>query len=440
MLKNALDRIFAVLRGDSGRAVGVLVRGTMIGHLITSLAMPVLTRLYAPDDFAVSQLFASSSAIIIAVACLRYDIAIPIPAERRDGFALLLLSLLSTLFVGLLTAAAVTAFYGVDALASSINPGLLPYLWLLPLAITCGGAYQAMQMWCVREKAFVDVSRSRILQSSTMAAGQIGFGAAGIAPFGLIVGQLLNQGTGFASLFLRARPRQAQRTLKPSWRHIRQMAGAYRRFPAFSVWEALANAASIHLPLLVIGTFAVGPELGYVTLAWFLIQMPMALVGSAIAQVYLSDAAQADREGRLASYTRQIVIGITRAAIVPMVAMAVASPLLFPFIFGPGWERAGWLVAWMTPWCFLQLLASPVSGALHVRQRQQLAMWLQAAGLALRVGAVVLAGFVALDWISEVYAVSGAIFYGLYLWTIHRVVASPSGSPIRADGPPQLDL
>lgn len=425
-IRDRIGTLLAMMRGDTARAVGLLVKGTLIGHFITAAAMPILTRIYAPEDFSVAQLFASLTAIFIAIASMRYDMAIPLPAARREGFGLLAISLMMIATVGA-ALALFLVFVPQHWLSLLNNPRLLTYLPLVPLAVIFGGGYQAMQMWFVREKQFGYIANSRILQSSAMAGGQVGLGLAGIVPLGLIAGQLLNHGVGFLGLFVRALPRFFEKGFRSSWGDLFGLMRAYSRFPRFSVWEALANAASLNIPLLVIGAFADGPEVGYLTLAWFLLQVPMALVGNAVGQVYLSAAADADRRGELHQYTRGILRGLARTAIVPLAAAAVFSPLLFSFLFGPEWERAGWLVTWMAPWCFFQLLASPISGALHVRQQQRLAMWLQLAGLALRVGAVAASGLLYVSWITEIYAISGAVFYGLYLWIIVYVIGRPSG-------------
>lgn len=425
LLISGVQTLLGRLRGDTGRAVGALVKGTLIGHFITALAMPILTRIYAPEDFSVGQVFASLTAILIAVSSLRFDMAVPLPADRKDSFGLLVLSLSLVLGVAGLTGIALY-FAPAHWLALLNHPALLPYLFLAPIAVAFGGAYQAMQMWMVREKQFDGIAKSRVLQSGAMAGGQIGLGLAGIAPIGLIAGQLLNHGVGFASLFYRSLGNFLEKDFFPTGRELLALASTYRRFPTFLVWEAVANAASLNLPLLVIGAFASGPELGYLTLATFMMQMPMALIGNAVGQAYMSGAAEADRNGELAPYTFRILKGLVGVAIVPMIGAGLLSPLLFPTIFGPGWDRAGWLVCWMVPGCFLQLLVSPVSGALYVRHRLKLAMSLQVAGLLLRVGAVMIAGLVAVEYISEIFALSGAAFYGFYLWVISRSIRSGS--------------
>lgn len=61
-------------RGDVLR----LVSGTGIAQLIAILAAPILTRINGPKAFGVAALFASLTAIISVVACLR--------CELRDSF------------------------------------------------------------------------------------------------------------------------------------------------------------------------------------------------------------------------------------------------------------------------------------------------------------------------------------------------------------------
>ena len=98
----------------------------------------------------------------------------------------------------------------------------------------------------------------------------------------------------------------------------------------------------------------------------------------------------------------------------PIVLAAMLSPWLFPLIFGKDWARAGIIVCWLAPWMLLQLVVSPVSLALHVTNKQALAMILQFFGLVLRSGAVIWASFFWQHGLVLAFSVSSGLFYLLY--------------------------
>ncbi len=106
---------------------------------------------------------------------------------------------------------------------------------------------------------------------------------------------------------------------------------------------------------------------------------------------------------------------ITGAAGLALVAIGVLSPSVFWIVFGSEWEKAGLLIAWMTPWFVLQFLASPVSMALHVTGNQRAAMSFQFFALCLRVFSVLWAAEVWPGLVGEAYAISGFFVYSNYL-------------------------
>lgn len=420
------ERVLAFVNDGFVKATGLLVGGTALAHGLTALAMPVSTRLFTPQDFAAAAAFSSLAAILTAAACLRFDMAIPLPADEGEAACLLALSVFFCILAS--AATGLLLVFAPPALLQSLGqPSLLPHLWLLPIAVLIGGLYLALQMWSVRRRNFGAIARSRVIQSASAAAGQLGLGALGAAPLGLLVGQALNYGAGSAMLGVQV--------LKSEWRLLSTvslggMIAAFRRhhrFPRYSVAEALANAASIQLPILLIAALANGPEAGYLTLAIFLLQAPMALVGNAVGQVYLSEAPERLRSGDLTAYTMATVGRLANLSGAPLVFLAIVSPVVFEAVFGEGWSRAGLLVTWMAPWFFLQFIASPTSSVLHVLGRQSWAMGLQLAGLLVRMGAVILAAAIAPDWISEAYAVSGLLFYGIYLLVVLTAIGATSG-------------
>lgn len=430
--------------GQSGflRSVLVLVGGTAFAHVITALALPILTRLYTPADFSVLAVFSSLLSIVAVAACLRFDIAIPMPGRDSDAFNLLALAIGCAVAFSLVAGALVL-------LAPSWLPEIMgrldlqPYLWLLPVGILLAGAYSALQNWFVREKEFSLIARSRVAQSAASAGTQIGMAGFGVGPIGLVFGYLLNTGSACLILGLRLLRQERFRqhvngltslSLKEAWLD-------YSRFPKYSTWEALANSAAIQFPVIMIAALAAGPEAGYLLLAMSVIQAPMALFGTAIGQVYLSRAPEEYREGRLGSFSADILGGLMKAGVGPLVAVGVLSPLVFETVFGESWGRAGWLVAWMTPWFILQFLASPVSMAIHVTGHQRAVFFMQLFGLILRVASVWVAAQFPSAPVSEAYALSGALFYFIYLWFIlwcakchWKVILQRAGSGIGLAG------
>jgi hypothetical protein len=81
----------------------------------------------------------------------------------------------------------------------------------------------------------------------------------------------------------------------------------------------------------------------------------------------------------------------------------------------------------MTPWFVMQFLSSPVSMSLHVTGNQRAALLLQIAGLVIRVGAVLLAVALAPQYLAQAYALSGLVFYAVYVATVLRIVGASAG-------------
>src|SRR3954453_22581149 len=76
-------------------SVGVLLGGTGIAGAISALMLPVLTRLYTPQDFSLLAVLTSAIAIVSVAACLRFDMAIPLPEQDAEAANVLGLAILS---------------------------------------------------------------------------------------------------------------------------------------------------------------------------------------------------------------------------------------------------------------------------------------------------------------------------------------------------------
>lgn len=428
MLRSRLNAIKGKIlnfktRGAS-RSIAILASGSVLAHLVTVLAMPINTRLYTPQDFTVLSIFTSIVGILAPVACLRFDAAIVLPDSKSEAAELFCLSILGAFAVSLILCCLI--YVAPENIYIILNVSKLkPYAWMIAPAIFITGTYLAMQAWYIRSKEFGAIAQSRATQSVTAAGTQIGMGYFGYTPAGLILGFALNYGIGSIFLLGGVIKRDLTTMKSITISGLKKTAILFKHFPKYSIWEGLANGLSNSAPLIIIATLAEGPEAGYLTLSLFALQAPLAVLGNAVGQVYLSGAPQAYREGELNQYTLKTLRGLIKAGTGPLLFAGLVSPLLFSAIFGAAWERSGHLVAWMAPWFYLQFLSSPICNALHVTRNQKLMMNFHILGVILRVGAVTLAGLYATALISEVWAITGWIFYAAYLAAILHVVGIP---------------
>lgn len=401
------------------KGVSVLAGGTAISQLIAIAVLPLLTRLYSPEDFSVLAVYISILALVTVISCLRFEIAIPIPKKIMQAKELLALSIISVLFVNVVVSILILVFS--DKLHAITQDRLRGYLWLIPIGGVLAGLYAAFQYWSTREKNFVLISKTRMTQAIGGASTQLGLGYLGVTPLGLLLGQLINVGAGVFGLIKSFYLKNGVPYKDISVAELKSTLREYEKFPKYSTFEALSNSAGIQVPILLIAAYAAGPEVGFLMLAIRLLSAPMGLLGGAVGQVYLSEAPAHFQNGTLKEFTKKTIWTLAKIGAPPIFLVAIAAPLLVPIIFGGDWARTGVLITWMAPWFFAQFITSPVSMSLHITGNQKAAFGLQVFGLLLRAGLVILFALYLNAWVSEIYAVSGVAFYAVYLFVVLRV-------------------
>lgn len=420
---------FSRLTGsDILRDVLKLVSGTLGGRLIALAAMPLVTRLYSPDDYALLAVYLAAVGLGGTIACLRLDVAIPVARDDRDAAHLLVLALL--IAFGLSAIVLIATLAAPQAMADLLGqPRLAPWLWLVPLGILLAATYSALQLWATRMRRFGSIAITRITQSAVGAGTTLAMGWAGITPFGLLLGNMLSASAGSLRL-----GREALRAHGELFRQVTRTRLAvafrdYRRFPIYSTPEALANIAGLQVPILLIAAHA-GPEAGFLLLAQQVMATPMTLLGSSIAQVYVSRAPEELRKAQLASFTLGILRRLVQTGVAPLILAGLLAPFVFPLLFGQQWTHAGEIVAWMVPWTLLQFLASPISMVMLVTSRQRSMLALTVFGGTLRIGAVLAALSLGSGTLVQAYIGASALFYGVCLLVFAKAAGISSSRDI----------
>ncbi len=73
-----------------------LISGTLFAQIISLISIPILTRIYTPDEFGLYSIFFAVTSVIGMVSSLSYEQAIVLPKSQRSADAILLLSITIT--------------------------------------------------------------------------------------------------------------------------------------------------------------------------------------------------------------------------------------------------------------------------------------------------------------------------------------------------------
>jgi O-antigen/teichoic acid export membrane protein len=369
----------------SFRHVSVLVGGTVSAQAVTIIAAPLLTRLYSPHAFGLLGIFIALLMLLTVVMSLRYEQAIPLPEDDREAGALLLLSTGIAIVMAALISAPLIWFG--DEFARLLNaPDLAAFFYLVPLGGLLAGGYNILQSWAVCTREFGALAATRLSQSLTCTAIQAG--ASMLGPGALLIGQAAGGGMGLGSLGWRTvRPRLGL-LASIRWPDIAAAARRYRRFPLWSSWAALFNTIGSQLPPLLFAALFDPVVAGMYSLANRVLSMPMLVLGKSVANVFLSGAAQAWREGRFGMRVAEVHGRLAQIGMPPALTLALAGPQLFAWVFGAEWRDAGVIAQWLSPWLYLVFVTSPLSAAFDVLGRQAAGLSFQLLLLGVRASAI----------------------------------------------------
>lgn len=401
------------------KATGILMGGTALGQAILLLALPFLTRIFTPEHFNVLAVYVAIVGVFAGAACLRLDVAISIPEAVGEARCLLTLAVMCAAVVSAIVAIGVWLVgkfllidFGIDLDTFSL---------LVGVGLFSIGTLNTFQVWYVREKKFMSLSLVKLGQAIGSVLVQVAFGLLGGKAYGLLLGYIANSALGALAFSLHILWK-AGGPARIAFGKLKQVLSDYSRFPRYSTFESLANEGASQIPVLLIAFWVGGAEAGFLMLAARVLQAPIALLGNAVSQVFLSEAPEKERQGVLGDFALEMMVRLAKVGVGPLIVAGLLAPALFPIVFGEQWQRSGELISWMTPWFIVQFIVSPVSLSLHVKGRQKIALLLQVFTLLFRVAAVGICVFAFSNVVVEVYALSGLVVYTVYLHCVLTVL------------------
>lgn len=406
------------------RRVGSLSLGTVTGQALLLLASPFVTRLYSPEEFGTFSAALGVATLLATLCSLSLQSAIPSASTDEEAGDLLWASLLAGVLlapVAIVVAAMASTRFG----GTTFSVGLWGATAATAMLISTWGSIRALAS---RHDRFRSVSVSSVADSGIQAGGQLTLGQFHTGAFGLSLGYLSGKLASIATLLWglpihHLRPRLPFAAMR-----------RWKRYVLLLTPTSLLNQAAVTSVSVFIAVLYGAGRAGQFALASRMLAVPSALLGQAVATVFLPKIAKMTR-GQTSTAPAVLAVATTLSTVSwPIFAVTtLLGPEIFTITFGAAWRDAGVAAAILSPWLALNLVSSPISSVMMVRDRLRQLLVLGIVEASLRFGSLA-AGHGTQNWqLSLVlYSASGVAISLFAIAFVLRLSGASIGDWIRS--------
>ncbi|MFC1755878.1 lipopolysaccharide biosynthesis protein [Patescibacteria group bacterium] len=404
-----------------------LFTGSFVSQVVLLITMPIITRIYNPEQFGKLAIFLSIVSLISIVATGQYELAIPIPRKEEDSRKLTSLTMLLSFLFSLSLMILIFLFF--NKLASHISfLNEFPYVYLVPFVIFMTGFELSLNQLLIYQNRFRQISSSSIIKtSSTVVTQLISSLSPIVSGLGLILGQTVGQVSSILSLSWKSFPINKKEEVNLNV--LKGVAVRYQKFPKYSLPASLLNVASSQIMVIFLGGYFGASVAGQFLLAQKILNIPVVLISSSVKGAFKERASREYRKtGSFQKLYRRTFSSLAKFGVIPFLGFLLFSPYIVPFIFGSEWELAGRFGQFFALLYFLRYITNPLSFSITLTENQDTFLKWQIVLVLSMLLIIYFSGFLNNPLLTvAVYALLYSLFYVVILILTYRYSRGSSG-------------
>ena len=330
--------------------------GSIASQAILIGAIPLLARLYGPEEFGALAVFGAIYAIAVGLITLKYDSSIILPRDHKKAVDITVLVLSISVILSLVLLAILGACYFTLGIPQHW------YFLLAPLCTALGAAYTCTQQWAARDNDYRRFAKSQVMNSLANVVTSVLL-ATTIAKLSgsLVVGFAIGIVTGlfyFSIKYLR-KPKGGWH-MNFSFSRLLITALEFRQFPMFVLpASSLATLGLNVQPFLLTAMFPL-QQVGFYAIANRFLMAPSALIGGAVAEAFRAEYTDRIKRGiENRAFFRDTLLKLILLAFPVYGGIYVTAPSLIALILGDTYREAGILARCLCIGTFTQFISQP---------------------------------------------------------------------------------
>lgn len=359
--------------------------------------VPILSRLYAPQDYGLLGIVSGISIIAASLLALTLPQALLLARTVAEQTAVLLATAIVLLSLALGTSLVLEAgilLFPSSSLAASIRD----YGWAALAISSLIVANNTLQAWSTTHQRYLGTAVQILGRTLAICAWQFALaGSAGpvagdtamASAFGsgLVLGYLYGELTTLAVsvLWFGLGPRRLPRV----WPGLARIAAVYREQRHVMVYgtsREILHAGTVTLPLVAIGAMFGSAAAGHFAMASRLLDAPATLIGTAVRTVMMQalsgkDSSPEARAALLTTWT----LRLAGPGVLLLIAILVGADWGVAWLLGPQWAETAVVLKLLVLWKVLSFCKAPASAYLYATARDAHTAFYQIVGFVVMV-------------------------------------------------------
>ena len=365
-------------------------------------------------------------AIIAPLGCMKYSLAIPIVKNNRILFNLIAISLMILCLITFIITM-VLNFWG-EVFLSFINMNLLvPYWYMIPIALFLVAFFEILSNFCIRDKLFTLYASATVFQKLLGSISKIVLGYLSIKPLGLLIGDIINQIGGIGVLTRKIWKHFRKEDIYFSIKRLSYVMQKFSAFPKYRVPSQIFLALSGSIPILFFAWKFDKTITGEISLARTMLSVPVVLLGTSIGKAFYGEIAQIRNNNfeLLRKLTKNIIKKLFFLSLFPFFIILLGGPYIFQIVFGNEWYNAGLFARIMSLYLIFQFIYSPISeGIFNVCGKQKTVFILEFSRIILVIFSLGIATILNMNPLNTIflYSVSLTLQYIISIYVVLKIL------------------
>lgn len=398
-----------VTHSGFARSVGILSSGAVLAYTIGFVTVPIVSRLYDPQDFGEYALISSVAALATALISLGLQSAIVRAATDEESQRIMIVALGASAALATIALAVCLALAPVVQLGATSLPYAMVCLLVWSMCILTS-ADSSLRAYANRRGANRVLFTNSLLGAGATLVVTLPLGFMGVGAIGLIAGSfgaLLISNIQMAS---RLRPFRRRARLAD----VREVFRENRDFVTFQYPANLVETVSEQAPRQILSPAFGTTVVGLYAMTDKMLGIPLRLVGAPVGTVYFREASRRSAAGEnLNSFTMRLVVAIMALAYLPILLVVLWGETLFGWLLGAEWAEAGTVASILVVPYLFKLTRTAVGTARVVLGLQSVNLIMSWIRLLVEVGALVAGSFLTRDVLGALagYSAASTAFY-----------------------------